>query len=120
VSEPAKSAGGDDARASWGFPAFAREFPREPALDALVAAFAAGDYAAVRAGAPELASTTADADVKRAALLLRARIEPDRTARVFFGLAAGLLVFLTVWWVAHDGPEHRAPPPPPPAIEFVK
>jgi hypothetical protein len=119
VSEAAKSTA-DDARASWGFPAFAREFPQDPALDALVAAFAAGDYAAVRAGAPELAAATADADVKRAALLLRARIEPDRTARVFFGLAAGLLVFLTVWWITHDGPEHRPPPPPPPAVEFVK
>jgi hypothetical protein len=120
VSEDAKSAGSEDARASWGFPAFARDFPREPALDALVAAFAAGDYATVRAGAPELAATTEYAEVKRAALLLRARTEPDPTARVFFGLTAGLLVFLTVWWVTHDGPEHRPPPPPPPAIEFVK
>jgi hypothetical protein len=119
VTEDAKITG-DDVRASWGFPAFARDFPREPALDALVAAFASGDYATVRAGAPELAATTEDAEVKRAAVLLRARIEPDPTARVFFGLTAGLLVFLTVWWVTHDGPEHRPPPPPPPAIEFVK
>ncbi len=107
----------------WGFPAFARDFPRDAELDALVAKFADGDYLAVRDGAPRLAAKDGVSDdVKKAALLLRARVEPDRTARTFFGLAAALLVFLTVWWVTHDGPEHRGTiaPPPPPAVEFVK
>jgi hypothetical protein len=109
--------------ASWGYPAFARGFPRHPELDALVAAFANGDYLSVRTRAPKLAtSPDVHVDVKRAAEVLRARVEPDKTARMFFALAAALLVFLTFWWVTHDGPEHRAPAPPvaPPQVEFVK
>ncbi len=109
-------------RGSWGFPAFASDFPNDPELATLVAAFAAGDYATVRTGAPELASKTKDDDVKRAAELLRARIEPDPTARVFFALTAALLVFLMTWWATHDGPQSHGPPPkpPPPTVEFVK
>ena len=112
----------ENARASWGFPAFAREFPNDPELASLVAAFAAGDYATVRTGAPELASKTKDEHVKRAAELLRARIEPDPTARVFFALTAALLVFLMTWWATHDGPQSHGPPPAkaPPTVEFVK
>jgi hypothetical protein len=109
--------------ASWGHPAFALGFPRQPELDALVAAFASGDYGTVRTRAPELAANPDVSDeVKRAALLLRARVEPDKTSRMFFALAAALLVFLTLWWVTHDGPEHHAPAPAPvpPTVEFVK
>ncbi len=126
TSEPEPAAAEADAfeksRASWGFPAFAREFPNDPELARLVAAFAAGDYAAVRSGAPELASKTEDEDVKRAAELLRARIDPDPTARVFFALTAALLVFLMTWWATHDGPtSHGSPAPAPkPTVEFVK
>ena len=109
-------------RTSWGFPAFAREFPRDPDLDVLVAAFARGDHAAVRTGAPALAAKTESAEVKRAAELLRARIEPDPTSRIFFALTAALLIFLMAWWATHDGPESHAPAPvkPPPTVEFVK
>ena len=108
-------------RGSWGFPAFARDFPHDPDLAALVSAFAAGDYATVRTGAPALAAKTKAEDVKRAAELLRARIEPDPTSRWFFALTAALLVFLFAWWLTHDGPSHHAPAPPkpPPAVEFV-
>ena len=110
------------ARDSWGFPAFARDFPNDPELASLVTAFAAGDYATVRTGAPALASKTSDEHVKRAAELLRSRIEPDPTARVFFALTAALLVFLMTWWATHDGPQSHGPPPPqpPPTVEFVK
>ncbi len=109
-------------RATWGFPSFARDFPNDPELATLVAAFAAGDYATVREGAPALASMTKDQHVKRAAELLRARIEPDPTARVFFALTAALLVFLMVWWATHDGSQHHAAPPAKvaPTVEFVK
>ena len=116
--EPAKAE-----ERSWGFPSFARDFPRDAELDALVAKYADGDYLAVREGAPRLAAKDDVSDgVKKAALLLRARVEPDRTARTFFALAAALLAFLTLWWATHDGPEHRGtiPPPPAPAVEFVK
>lgn len=108
---------------NWGYPAFARNFPRDEALDGLVEAFARGDYLAVRDGVPKLLAREELAeDVKEAALLLRERTEPDRTARVFFYLAAALLVLLTSYWLAHNGPEHRVPPPatPPPAPEIIK
>lgn len=99
--------------AAWGYPAFARDFPRHPELDELVAAFARGDYLTVRERAPKLASSTADAKIKRAAETLRERIEPDRSSKVLFLLAGLLLAFLTGWWVTHDGPaeerSHLAP-----------
>lgn len=114
----------EKARASWGFPGFARDFPNDPELAALVTAFAAGDYATVRTGAPALAAKTEDEHVKRAAELLRARIEPDPTARVFFALTAALLVFLMTWWAMHDGPQSHGPsqsqPQPKPTVEFVQ
>lgn len=112
----------EKSRASWGFPAFASDFPNDPELAVLVAAFAAGDYATVRTGAPALAASTKNDDVKRAAELLRARIQPDPTARVFFGLTAALLVFLMTWWATHDGPRSHGAPltQPAPTVEFVK
>jgi hypothetical protein len=111
-----------EARKAWGFPAFAEDFPADAELAALVVAFTAGDYATVRTGAPALAAKTTDEDVKRAAEMLRTRIEPDPTSRVFFGLTAALLVFLSAWWVLHDGAEHAAPPPPktPAAVEIIR
>ena len=96
----------------WGRPAFAKDFPADPALAVLVDAFARGDYRTVRDEAPRLAATTTDADVKRAVELLRARIEPDPTSRLLFLLAVALLAFLTIWWVTHDGPEGDGVPPP--------
>ena len=108
--------------AAWGFPSFARDFPDDPELGSLVAAFAAGDYATVRKGAPGLASKTTDEDVKRAAELLRSRIDPDPTSRLFFALTAALLVFLMAWWATHDGKHHAAAaaPKPPATVEIVK
>jgi hypothetical protein len=113
-------------RSTWGFPSFARDFPDDPELAVLVAAFAAGDYATVRKGAPELAAKTDDEHVKRAAELLRTRIEPDPTSRVLFALTAALLVFLMAWWATHDGKQHQpaaaAPSPAKaaPTVEIVK
>lgn len=105
--EPATEATAPDAntRASWGVPRFAKDFPREAELDELVAAFARGDYAHVREGAPRLIASTSDEAVKRAARTLRERIEPDPTSKVLFLIAAALLVVLTAWWIAHDGPD---------------
>lgn len=109
--ESAVKPSADDVRTSWGFPRFAKDFPHHPELDALVAAFAHGDYAAVRARAPKLAAEADDDEVKRAARILRERIEPDPTSKKLFLITAALLVFLTAWWIAHDGPEGNAPPP---------
>jgi hypothetical protein len=117
---PSKDDAYEAAKKSWGFPRFAKDFPRDPELDALVVAFTKGDHATVRERAPTLAAKTEDDAVKRAASILRARLEPDPGARVLFGLTAALLLFLTVWWVTHDGPPAgTAPAKPPPTIERI-
>jgi hypothetical protein len=82
-------------------PAFARAWPRDEALDALVAAFEAGDYARVRREAPELARSTEDDAVRRAARELRRRLDPDPVAVYMLMAAAGLLVFLAGWYWLH-------------------
>ncbi len=96
----------DPARAR---PAFAKGFPRDPELDALVDRFARGDHAAVRAGAEALAARTDDPAVAAAARALRARLEPDRLAYVLLIFPALLLLTLTLWAV------HRSHEPPAPA-----
>jgi hypothetical protein len=82
-------------------PAFARAFPRDPALDALVAAFEAGDYARVRREAPALAKATEHDDVRAAARELRRRLDPDPLALYLLGGAALLLAFLGAWYWSH-------------------
>jgi hypothetical protein len=81
--------------------AFARAFPREPALDALVAAFDAGDYARVRREAPALAKKTDRDDVRAAARELARRLDPDPLAVYLLGGAAVLLAFLAAWYWSH-------------------
>lgn len=84
-----------------GLPAFARAFPREPALDALVEAFQAGDYARVRREAPALAKQTDDDDVRAAARELGRRLDPDPIAVYLLSAATLLLTFLAGWYWAH-------------------
>ena len=65
----------------------------------------------------------AETAVKKAALLLAERTKPDPTSRLLFLLTAGLLVFLSLWWMAHDGPPKDAPPAPTapvPTVEYPK
>jgi hypothetical protein len=82
-------------------PAFARTFPREPRLDALVAAFEAGDYARVRREAPALDQDSEPAEVRAAARELRRRLDPDPLAAYLLGIAALLLTFLAGWYWLH-------------------
>ena len=81
--------------------AFAQNFPEDPELARLVAAFEAGDYRTVREEAPKLADRTQDPDVRRAALELRQRIDPDPLQLYLLGLTFALLVFLTSWFYLH-------------------
>jgi hypothetical protein len=87
-------------------PAFSRDFPRSPALDALVEAFARGDYARVRAEAPEVERATDDEAIKRAARTLVERTRPDPLAVALLALAAVLFAVLAAWAIAHG----TAPP----------
>lgn len=96
----------------WGKPAFAKDFPEDAELGALVDAFGRGDYRTVHDAAPKLAGSTSDPAVKAAAELLLARTRPDPAAKLLFLLAAVLLVFLSGWWVTHDGPDGDHKPPP--------
>ncbi len=81
-------------------PAFARDFPEDPRLDALVRAFADGDYARVRQGVPEVVGTAESEVVKRAAEELLRRTKPDRLMVLLLVLTGALLVALSAYWVA--------------------
>ena len=79
---------------------FAVDFPASPELDALVDAFARGDYAHVRAEAPKLEKATEDVAVRAAARTLLERTRPDPLAVRLLLLTGVLLLVLTGWWVA--------------------
>lgn len=100
-------------------PAFARSWPADPALDALLSAFERGNYAHVRAEAPKLAERTEDPAVRAAARELRRRIDPDPVASVLLLVAIALLVVLASHYLGHRpdkpaGPTNEKPPPPQP------
>jgi hypothetical protein len=78
-------------------PAFMLEFPDDPELEALMLAFELGNFAKVRAEAKPLAQRTSDEAVRRAALELRRRIDPDPLILVLLGLSIALFVFLAAW-----------------------
>jgi hypothetical protein len=110
-------------RRDWGFPSFAKDFPADEELGALVDAFARGDYKTAGEGGRALAKRTDDDAVKKAALLLAERTKPDLSSRILLLLTATLLVFLSLWWMAHDGPPKDAPPAPTtpvPTVEYPK
>ena len=101
-------------------PSFARDFPRDDALDALVRAFARGDYALVRAEAPKLAQAAQDERVALAARILRQRVEADPIGKGILGLSLLVLVVLSAWWIAHDEPPGNVPVTPPRPTQQTK
>src|SRR3954451_10783439 len=78
-------------------PAFLLTFPRDPKLEALIAAFEEGNFARVRKEAPELARRTSNEAVRRAALELRQRIDPDPLLIIMLLLALSLFTFIVIW-----------------------
>jgi hypothetical protein len=78
-------------------PGFLLEFPDDPELQRLVCAFEAGNYEAVRVGAPKLAATTESPAVRGAARELRRRIDPDPLMKYLLCVAVALFVFV-VWY----------------------
>jgi hypothetical protein len=97
-------------------PRFAKDFPDDAELDALVAAFVGGNYAKVRRGATALAKSADKSEVRHAAAELLSRTKADPLSIYLFALAAVLLVVLSGYWVTHDNP----PPPRPGPVERVK
>jgi hypothetical protein len=100
-------------------PSFARAFPASPELDALVEAFARGDYARVRAGAPALEKASEDEAIRAAARTLVDRTEPDPLALRLLLLTGVLLVLLAGWWMVHGKPP-AAPTPTSAPVERVR
>jgi hypothetical protein len=84
-------------------PAFVLDFPDDPELAKVTAAFEAGNYAYVREHATELAERSDSAAVKRAATELLTRIEPDPLIRFLLGISVVLLLFLTYYAYANHG-----------------
>jgi len=78
-------------------PAFLLEYPHDPELEQLIEAFENGNFAMVRRNARELARRTHDEAVRRAALELRRRIDPDPLVLVMLALSIALFAFITLW-----------------------
>jgi hypothetical protein len=78
-------------------PAFLLEFPEDPELEPLILAFEAGDFLKVRRDAPRLAQRTHDAAVRKAALELRSRTDPDPLLVTMLALTLALFAFLVIW-----------------------
>jgi hypothetical protein len=78
-------------------PGFLLEFPDDPELQQLVRAFEAGNYEAVRLGAPKLAESSENPAVRAAARELRRRIDPDPLMKYLLWVAIALFVFV-VWY----------------------
>jgi len=78
-------------------PRFLLEFPEDPELEALIAAFEAGNFARVRREAPELARRSSDDAVRQAALELRRRTDPDPLLIALLLLCLALFGFVVIW-----------------------
>lgn len=91
-------------------PAFAKDFPRDPELDRVLALFEQGNYAAVRVAAAELVARSKDDRIRAAAKQILDRLKPDPLALYLVGIAAALLVILAGWYWTHP---HEAPPASP-------
>ena len=94
-ARPRRNALGEDR------PAFLLDFPDDPELEPLIQAFEAGNFKAVRVGAPELAARTPDAKVRAAALELKRRTDPDPLLIVLLAMCIGLFFFLVIWVYVH-------------------
>jgi hypothetical protein len=97
-------------------PSFARLFPDDARIDALLHAFARGDYAAVQRDGRSLAREADDEAVRKAAQVIVDRTRPDPLTRTLLVLAALLLAALSAWWIVHG---KRPPGSAAPHVEHV-
>ncbi len=77
-------------------PRFLLDFPKDPELDKLIAAFESGDYSTTLTGARELAGKSKRRRVREAAMELAHRTQPDPLMKYLLLASVVLLVFLTL------------------------
>jgi hypothetical protein len=85
-------------------PGFLLEFPHDPALEPLIEAFEAGNYARLRQQAPDVVKNAADPEVRRAAEELLERIEPDPLVKLLLAVAIALFLFVVAWVYLKQAP----------------
>ena len=91
-------------------PSFARDFPRNETIDALVDAFVRGNYALVRSEARKVVDSSDAEEVRIAARVLLERTTADPVAVRLLWITAALLVGLTTYWAVNGkapSPEQR-------------
>lgn len=81
----------------WERPQFVLDFPKDPELDRLVRAFELGNYSFVRDKGKKLAESVSDEGVRRAALELLRRVEPDPLVKILFAMSIGLFLFMVFY-----------------------
>lgn len=100
-------------------PAFAKDFPEDPRLDALVALFEQGNYQKVRREAAALLKATDDKAIHAAVAEILKRLQPDPLALYLLAISAALLAILAGWYWTQTSPSpagrEQAPFPPPSA-----
>lgn len=101
-------------------PSFAKDYPKDADLGALVGAFDAGDYRSVRAGTSRIASGDKSDAVKAAARDLRSRTEPSRAQIALLVVAALLVIALSAFEITQHGRSAPKPVSPHPAIERIQ
>jgi len=90
-------------------PPFARDYPADDELDALVALFEAGNYRGVRRGAARIDASAKDEGVKRAARDLRSRTGPSRFQLYLLAVAALLVTLLSAYEIVEHDKDHPRP-----------
>lgn len=79
-------------------PAFAKDFPADPRLDALVALFEKGNYQKARKDAEALLKATDDKAIHAAVAEIQKRLQPDPLALYLLAISAALLAILAGWY----------------------
>jgi hypothetical protein len=100
-------------------PLFHDAYPKDDELRALVDAFEAGNFHAVREGAARIVASDKSDDVKAAARDLKARTKPSRAQLALLVITALLVVALSGYEIAQHGRNAPHPVPPKPTIERV-
>lgn len=83
-------------------PRFVLDFPSNPDLDALVAAFERGDFRSVNAGAASLREKTEDPAIRAACEELLLRMRPDPLVKGLLGISVLLFAALVAWSYFRD------------------